>query len=150
MLPIPELNVKLTQGTSFPDGTVFYPDYQNGEYGFNTDPNRGADTFRPFKQSNGCGNLVSQGGYIVCFDVSKCKRMRIGNQIPSRIYGYINCPDFSKANSSILGYVADDRTNIRDNFVKTANGYEIDISQWNYISTIITGQTGPHWEPIFE
>lgn len=32
----------------FPDGTRFYPDKQNGEYGFNTDVQRGADTFRPF------------------------------------------------------------------------------------------------------
>ena len=32
----------------FPDGTRFYPDSQNGKYGFNTDPQRGADTFRPF------------------------------------------------------------------------------------------------------
>lgn len=27
----------------------FYFDYKNGKYGFNTDPNRGADTFAPFK-----------------------------------------------------------------------------------------------------
>ncbi len=27
----------------------FYFDYKNGKYGFNTDPNRGADTFCPFK-----------------------------------------------------------------------------------------------------
>ena len=26
----------------------FYFDYKNGKYGFNTDPNRGADTFVPF------------------------------------------------------------------------------------------------------
>lgn len=34
----------------FPDGTRFYPDIQNGIYGFNFDPQRGADTFRPFRQ----------------------------------------------------------------------------------------------------
>lgn len=33
----------------FPDGTRFYPDKQNGKYGFNTSPTRGADTFSPFK-----------------------------------------------------------------------------------------------------
>ena len=27
----------------------FYFDYKNGKYGFNTNPNRGADTFVPFK-----------------------------------------------------------------------------------------------------
>lgn len=26
----------------------FYFDYKNGKYGYNTDPNRGADTFTPF------------------------------------------------------------------------------------------------------
>lgn len=26
----------------------FYFDYQDGKYGYNTDPNRGADTFNPF------------------------------------------------------------------------------------------------------
>ena len=29
----------------------FYFDYQNGEYGYNTSPLRGADTFSPFKKS---------------------------------------------------------------------------------------------------
>lgn len=31
--------------------TKFYFDYQNGKYGFNTDPNRGADTFVPFSEN---------------------------------------------------------------------------------------------------
>lgn len=44
-----KLNESLGNRTEFPDGTVFYPDSQDGKYGFNTDPNRGADTFHPFK-----------------------------------------------------------------------------------------------------
>ena len=44
---IAELNENLT----FPDGTGFYPDEQDGQKGYNTSPNRGADTFFPFKQS---------------------------------------------------------------------------------------------------
>lgn len=39
-----ELNENLT----FPDGTGFYPDEQDGQKGYNTSPNRGADTFFPF------------------------------------------------------------------------------------------------------
>lgn len=35
----------------FPDGVRFFPDKQGDNYGFNTDAQRGADTFRPF--SNG-------------------------------------------------------------------------------------------------
>ena len=34
-------------------GERIYLDYQDGKYGFNTDPNRGADTFTPFKSSSG-------------------------------------------------------------------------------------------------
>ena len=40
-----ELNNKLT----FPDGESFYLDVKDGERGYNSDPARGADTFRPFK-----------------------------------------------------------------------------------------------------
>ena len=29
----------------------FYFDYKNGKYGYNTNPNRGADTFHPFSNS---------------------------------------------------------------------------------------------------
>lgn len=32
------------------NGTEFYFDYQNGEFGYNTSPLRGADTFSPFKR----------------------------------------------------------------------------------------------------
>ena len=34
------------------NGNQFYFDYKDGKYGFNTDPNRGADTFSPFKSMN--------------------------------------------------------------------------------------------------
>lgn len=40
----------INDNLQFPDGTRFYPDIRNGERGYNTDPARGADTFRPFKQ----------------------------------------------------------------------------------------------------
>lgn len=43
-LVVKELNDSL----KFPDGTKFYADIQDGKPGFNTDPERGADTFRPF------------------------------------------------------------------------------------------------------
>lgn len=42
----------------------FYFDYKNGKYGYNTSPNRGADTFFPFKSSyetisNSTGDVAS-------------------------------------------------------------------------------------------
>lgn len=40
---------QLSSELKFPDGTKFYPDIQDGEYGFNTAADRGADTFHPFK-----------------------------------------------------------------------------------------------------
>ena len=42
------LIIPLSNDLAFPDGTRFYPDKQNGKYGFNTSPTRGADTFYPF------------------------------------------------------------------------------------------------------
>ena len=51
---IKPLNSSLADRTSFPNSEVFYPDYQDGKYGFNTDPNRGADTFCPFKSFANC------------------------------------------------------------------------------------------------
>lgn len=38
----------LIDSLKFPDGTHFYADIQDGKPGFNTDPERGADTFIPF------------------------------------------------------------------------------------------------------
>lgn len=40
---------KMNNSLTFPDGTTFYSDIKDGKHGFNTDPNRGADTFFPFK-----------------------------------------------------------------------------------------------------
>lgn len=42
-LVVKQLNSSLTANSN-----QFYFDYQDGKYGFNTDPNRGADTFSPF------------------------------------------------------------------------------------------------------
>lgn len=38
----------LSRDLKFPDGKGFYPDEKDGVAGYNTDPARGADTFRPF------------------------------------------------------------------------------------------------------
>ena len=40
----------LSENLTFPDGTGFYPDEQDGQNGYNTSPNRGADTFFPFSK----------------------------------------------------------------------------------------------------
>lgn len=45
----------------FPDGTAFYLDTKEGERGFNTDPQRGADTFFPFRKKNSL-KLLSHWG----------------------------------------------------------------------------------------
>lgn len=48
----------------------FHFDYQNGKYGYNTDPNRGADTFHPFSNGNGffAYSDASTASQIVTFD----------------------------------------------------------------------------------
>ena len=38
----------------------FYFDYKNGKYGYNTSPNRGADTFVPFKSGVNFGLISKQ------------------------------------------------------------------------------------------
>jgi hypothetical protein len=62
----------LSENITFPDGSGFYPDVQDGVRGYNTDPGRGADTFVPFKKSpiligsrsgNGTINCTSINGY---------------------------------------------------------------------------------------
>lgn len=63
---------ELNENITFPDGSGFYPDVQDGVRGYNTDPGRGADTFVPFKKSpiligsrsgNGTINCTSINGY---------------------------------------------------------------------------------------
>ena len=56
----------------------FYFDYQDGKYGFNTNPNRGADTFIPFNGSsmelvweNQDSFQQIQGNIVLNFDFSK-------------------------------------------------------------------------------
>ena len=50
----------LSENLTFPDGTGFYPDEQDGQKGYNTSPNRGADTFFPF---NADLNIIAGFGH---------------------------------------------------------------------------------------
>lgn len=43
------------------DGESVYLDYQDGKYGINTDPNRGADTFSPFRNDENNDNESNNG-----------------------------------------------------------------------------------------
>ena len=54
----------------------FYFDYKDGKYGYNTNPNRGADTFVPFKDF---GNLQFE---------SASKSLVVGNYIVSNAIFY--------------------------------------------------------------
>ena len=49
----------------------FYFDYKNGKYGFNTNPNRGADTFVPFK--SGFSGSYNANMYIAPWDESSAQ-----------------------------------------------------------------------------
>lgn len=55
---IDALNTSLSQHSTFPSGVGFYPDEKDGVKGYNTDPNRGADTFSPFKSG---GEILEYG-----------------------------------------------------------------------------------------
>lgn len=53
---------RLNDSLNFPDGTHFYPDVQNGVAGYNTDPERGADTFHPFRNGVSSGSVYFKQG----------------------------------------------------------------------------------------
>lgn len=54
-----QLNNSLTA-----NGNRLYADYQNGKYGFNTDPDRGADTFVPFNSGASVFEVNSATSWI--------------------------------------------------------------------------------------
>ena len=71
---------ELSSDLKFPDGTGFYPDVQNGQRGYNTDPARGADTFSPFREEIILGERLIRSGLTAtttinmadyCEDISK-------------------------------------------------------------------------------
>ena len=64
---IAELNENIT----FPDGTGFYPDEQDGQKGYNTSPNRGADTFFPFNNLSNLVNVYSHSGANYVYTAEK-------------------------------------------------------------------------------
>lgn len=53
---------EISGNLKFPDGTQFYADIQDGKPGFNTDPERGADTFVPFSNMLNSLNVVKTYG----------------------------------------------------------------------------------------
>lgn len=66
----------LNDSLKFPDGTQFYADIKDGKPGFNTDPERGADTFVPFRSSLKAWYITGTGGgsNSWTFDIkSKCE-----------------------------------------------------------------------------
>ena len=79
-LALKEVNNSVT----FPDGTIFYPDIQDGKYGFNISPNRGADTFRPF--SRGLENTVTRhySTYINIYDYGGQENKPVGSYTASK------------------------------------------------------------------
>ena len=59
------------------NNTKLYFDYKDGKYGYNTDPNRGADTFNPFKSDSG-GNEFNNLTTVTHI---------LGNKLPAVIEG---------------------------------------------------------------
>lgn len=89
----------------------FYFDYKNGKYGYNTNPNRGADTFVPFKNGSlwfsvftsnisevNCGfqpdiivrfiNAASNYPMLICIDYINEKAVRFYRNEPNGNSGY--------------------------------------------------------------
>lgn len=60
-----------SENLTFPDGTGFYPDEQDGQKGYNTSPNRGADTFFPFNNLSNLVNVYSHSGANYVYTAEK-------------------------------------------------------------------------------
>lgn len=88
---------QLNNDLMFPDGTKFYPDKQNGKYGFNTDPNRGADTFSPF---NTPIKIVYVSG---TFKAGSGFQIPLTHTIENRTYKYIGVKSANCDNNEGLG-----------------------------------------------
>ena len=92
-----QLNADLTA-----NGSHFYFDYKNGEYGFNTSEQRGADTFSPFNsKAVKLWDIGSQTGYDIRFqtftmncDSSKFTHLifKCQEQKGSGVYHYLLVP----------------------------------------------------------
>ena len=66
------------------DNTHFYYDIKDGKHGFNTDPNRGADTFHPFHSGLsylGYVSLTSNSSTIVSLSDYEGKDIYIFTEI---------------------------------------------------------------------
>ena len=105
----------------------FYFDYKNGKYGFNTDPNRGADTFNPFKSD---ASLTVKGStypknQIVIIDVSGIKTITIN--LTHTVVGSLS--------SQWTDIVADG--NVIKSIKTTSYSETLDVS--NYSTLIIQG-----------
>lgn len=84
---------RLISELKFPDGTKFYPDIQDGEYGFNTAADRGADTFHPF---SGIKKYLYKNGDMYN-DVT-------GGWIQQNIFGQYGKVTFGESNITIEPY----------------------------------------------
>jgi hypothetical protein len=124
---IEELNTNLTAPTV---GKFIY-DYQDGKHGFNTNPDRGADTFHPFKSDLvikriGANAVYTNGSsigemHVDCADFSKLK---IGSMTTSGSLNYLTW--------IVTGYVGSTPTTLYNSTAAIANS-EYDITSFDMI-----------------
>ena len=105
----------------------FYFDYKDGKYGYNTDPNRGADTFNPFKSSASftVKGMTYPKTQIVSIDVSGIKTITIN--LTHTVVGSLS--------SQWTDIVADG--NVIKSIKTTSYSATLDVS--NYSTLIIQG-----------
>jgi hypothetical protein len=89
-----QLDSKLNNQLSA-NNNEFYFDYQNGKYGYNTDPNRGADSFRPFSSGPVNSNytrintttISEKGMYFIYASYSWIDRINWSASVTIRVNG---------------------------------------------------------------
>ena len=99
----------LSRDLKFPDGKGFYPDVQNGERGYNTDPARGADTFFPFKSAGysipsamSIGGQYNSGDSVVRLPLKDVKKISFNWSKTYYCSAYINLEKEGVESTSIL------------------------------------------------
>lgn len=88
------------------NGDRVYLDCQNGKYGVNTDPERGADTFTPFKSDEGDGGTESPLNFKYDIIPTSNVYFQIGTKSTAGEFIYFPIKDIKKIKKVVINNLA--------------------------------------------
>ena len=103
----------------------FYFDYKDGKYGYNTNPNRGADTFVPFKSGTGIYYMINGSNSTSSTSVIMLKKEDIEN------YSTVKATVISGTASIMMLQYNNEEVGFGGNLDSLSNGVAVNIS--NYV-----------------